>query len=60
MKTLKLTFIILILVTGLMHLINLFFWILSLLFAYPLHSFIIILITLIIGIIAAEKVNIKN
>ena len=57
MKTLKLTFIILILVTGLMHLINLFFWILSLLFAYPLHSFIIILITLIIGIIAAEKLN---
>ena len=60
MKTLKLTFIILILVTGLMNLITLFFYILSLLFKYPLQSIIIILITLIIGVIAAEKLNIKN
>ena len=60
MKTLKLTFIILILVTGLIHLITLFFYILSLLFIYPLQSFIITLIIIIIGVMAAEKVNIKN
>ena len=60
MKTLKQTFIILILVTGLINLITLFFWILSLLFIYPLQSFLITLIILIAGIIAAEKLNIKN